>query len=361
MKYSVQSNEMMGFLNMLTANDRQQKMWKTEIPDLNGIDFNGLVEFISKNNILNTDFFKKIDPRNYSLRDFEKAIPKKYKKFLEIAYKAYHSFYEKSGVEKYARQIEEKINSLEQESFQQMARFYSLKNANNHTTTAYALASIDGSGSCSLSGQEKTFQLLTVKIPVDENMDIKKDISKLFHETAHGILEDSGSEKVLKEYFELNPGLSQFFQKYPILKRHETDNASLMVDEFLTTAFQKMFARDTLEIESSYRQPTIAAMAKKMVGSPEKPGILAEALKNGETFGSEFLKKLEKEFELAIPEIEKEITQTKESTHIFSTLLNGQEDGKNDPRDEAKTPQTNTEKKTTFPTTIVVESQKQRK
>ena len=83
-----------------------------------------------------------------------------------------------------------------------------------------------------------------------------------------------------------------------------------MVDEFLTTAFQKIFARDNLEIESSYAQPTIAIMAQKMVGTHEKPGILAKALKNGETFGPEFMKKVEREFEAAIPEIKGEIVNT---------------------------------------------------
>ena len=348
----------MGFFNMLTANSRQQEVWEKAIPELKEIDFKELIAFISQNDILNVDFFKQTNLSNYSLRDFTQLFQGKHKNTLEAAYTAYHSFYEKSGIKEYAEKIEQEINAVGKYSLKKMAQFYGLNG--NHNTIAYAVPSVDGSGSCSLSGQEKSFQLLTLKMPINENTDIKKDVSKLFHETAHGILEDSGSEKLLKKYFKLNPTLSQLFQKHPILKRHETDDASLMVDEFLTTAFQKMFARDTLKIESSYRQPTIAVMAQKMVGTSEKPGILAEALKNGETFGPEFLKKLEKEFESAIPEIEKEITQTKKSVHILSTLSNGKEDGKNDPRDEAKTPP-HTEKKTTLSTSIVIESQNQRK
>ena len=53
--------------------------------------------------------------------------------------------------------------------------------------------------------------------------------------------------------------------------------------------------------------------------------------------------------------------QTKKSAHIFSTLSNGKEDGKNDPRDATKTSQTHPEKKTTFPTATVLASKKQRK
>lgn len=55
------------------------------------------------------------------------------------------------------------------------------------------------------------------------------------------------------------------------------------------------------------------------------------------------------------------ISQTKKSAHILSTLSNGKEDGENDSRDEAKTPQTHPEKKTTFPTATVLVSKKQRK
>ena len=328
---------------MLTANSRQQEGWKTTIPKLNDIDFKGLVEFVSKNDILNVDFFKKIDPKNYSLKDFENFFGKKYIDTLEEAYKAYHSFCEKSGIKKYAKRIEEKINSLGQSSFQKMAQFYQLENEGNHTATAYVLASIDGSGSCSLSGKEKTFQLLTIKVPIDTNTDIKKDVSKLFHETAHGILEDSGSEKVLKRYLELNPELFQLFQNHPQLKRHKTDDVQLMIDECLTTAFQKMFARDNLEIESSYAQSTIAVMAQRMVGTPERPGILVKALKNGETFGPGFMKKFEKEFEIAVPEIEREIT-SKQAPPIMTRLSEATTKGESDPRNHVNTP-----KKPVFP------------
>ena len=329
MKYSVQPNEMMGFLNMLTANDRQQKKWISAIPELNNIDFKGLIEFISKNNILNVDFFKSIDPEKYSLIDFKSCIPENYTNNLEMAYNGYHSFYEKSNIENYVEQIEKTINSLGQDSFKQMAHFYGLKNADDYTTTAYALASIDGSGSCSLSGKDKSFQLLTIKIPPDENTDIKKDVSKLFHETAHGILEDSGAEKILKNYFKQKNLFTELMESRPDLKRHKTDSTQIIVDEFLTTAFQKIFSRNNFGIESSYSQATIAIMAQKMIGTPEKPGILAKALKKGETFGPVFMKKFENEFESAVPEIEKEIATKQEKSPVRARLSEAEKEGKN--------------------------------
>jgi len=318
MHYSVQPSEIMGFFNMLTANDRQQERWKETIPELEVMGFEELITFISQNNILNVDFFKQIDPSNYSLRDFTQLFPEKHKKMLETTYTAYHSFYEKSAVKEYTEKIEQEINAVGQDSFEKMAQFYGLKG--DHSTIAYTVPSVDGSGSCSLSGQEKSFQLLTLKMPIDENTNIKKDVSKLFHETAHGVLEDSGSEKILKDYFKQHNPVTDLVEKYPELKRHKTDSAQIMVDEFLTTAFQKIFARENLRIESSYAQPTIAMMASKMVGTHDKPGILAIALKNGHIFSLEFMKKLEKEFQSAIPEIKKEISSKQHKSSLMTIL-----------------------------------------
>ncbi len=354
--YSVQPSEIMGFFNMLTANDRQQARWKEAIPELKEIDFKGLTGFISQNDILNEDFFKKINLPNYSLTAFAQLFQEKHKNSLKVAYAGYHSFYENSGIEKYANKIEEEINRVGKDSFEKMAQFYGLKG--DISTIAYALPSIDGRGSCSLSGQKKSFQLLTLKMPIDKDTDINKDISKLFHETAHGVLEDSGSEKILKDYFGQNNLITDLMEKNPELKRYETDSAQTMVDEFLTTAFQKIFTRNKLGLESSYAQPTIAIMASKIVGTPDKPGILASSLKNGETFGPEFMKKLEEEFEKAvpeIPEIEKEfklklkLKLKQEKTPIRAILSEALKKGKNDPRNQVNATQENTKKKTVFP------------
>lgn len=317
MHYSVQPSEIMGFFNMLTANYRQQASWKETIPELKEIDFKGLTDFISQNDILNEDFFKKINLPNYSLTDFAQLF-QEHKNSLEGAYAAYHSFYKNSGIEEYANKIEEKINRVGKDSFEKMAQFYGLKG--DHSTIAYAVPSIDGSRSCSLSGQKKSFQLLTLKMPIDKNTNIEKDISKLFHETAHGVLEDSGSEKILKDYFKQHNLVPELLEKYPKLKRHPTDSAQIMFDEFLTTAFQKIFAREKLGIKSSYAQPTIAIMASKIVGTPEKPGILASRLKNGETFGPEFMKKFEKEFQSAIPKIKLAIALKKLEKEFQSAI-----------------------------------------
>lgn len=348
MKYSVQPNEMMGFFNMLTANSRQQEVWEKTIPELKEIDFKELISFISQNDILNVDFFKQINLSNYSFKDFTQLFQGKHKNTLEAAYTAYHSFYEKSGIKEYAEKIEQEINAVGKDSLKKMAQFYGLNG--NHNTIAYAVPSVDGSGSCSLSGQEKSFQLLTLKMPINENTDIKKDVSKLFHETAHGVLEDSGSEKILESHFGKHNIITDLMKKHPELKRHKTDSAQLMTDEFLTTAFQKIFARDSLGIESSYAQPTIAIMAQKMVGTSEKPGILAEALKNGETFGPEFMKKIEKEFESAVPEMEKEMAPKQDKSPLTARLSEATKDGKNDPRNQVNTAQEHTKKKNFFPT-----------
>lgn len=76
--------------------------------------------------------------------------------------------------------------------------------------------------------------------------------------------------------------------------------------------------------------------------------VLETAFKNGETFGPEFMKKFEKEFESAVPEIEKEIAPKQEKSSIMARLSEAANKGKDDPWNQLNTAQENTKKKPIF-------------
>ena len=124
--------------------------------------------------------------------------------------------------------------------------------------------------------------------------------SFIFHEKVHGIFDESGQSAWLRNYLTNDNPIAQAMGQYPELKQsEELDNvraAHQTIDEALTTAFQGLYEEQEAGLPIKIRddlyktQPTINTLAHKLIP------LIKEALKNGETFGPTFMKKVETEF-----------------------------------------------------------------
>jgi len=155
-------------------------------------------------------------------------------------------------------------------------------------------------------------------------IDIGGVSSTIYHEKVHGLFHDSEAVKKLSEYLKGDNKIVQILKDFPQLKRNpnvsDIEEAEMMVNESITSAFQEIMDEDVRgeKKEVLYANRVINKMAHKTLP------LLREALKNGETFGPEFMKKFEKEFEMALPEMKKETAPKQENTEkkaVFPALL----------------------------------------
>ena len=343
MHYSVQPNEIAGFIHFFSSTTPEQKdVWLDKYPELKETDFENLVALMAESkkksgpsisDSMLHDFIDKIkilDDLKKILDDYpRKDIDiNKMKQTLDSIWPIYDKFYQEQvgKLDSMSNQASTFMNQEAVKPLENVAKFYNYEIPQDYTvfTHIYPVATTETDSHQRGGRNRKSGEFLWFS-----NNILKKDnpeipYSTIFHEASHNIFSKSGEyDKALDSWDESSP-VVQFFKNNPQLKLRQNvsakDTAQGLLNEVLTTAFQGIFERDVLKQkrESLYANPVINIMAHRMIP------VLETAFKNGETFGPEFMKKFEKEFEMALPEMKKETAPKQENTEkktVFPSLL----------------------------------------
>ena len=204
----------------------------------------------------------------------------------------------KQSLTKCAGQLTQAMNASPALSIEQVAQFYSYQIPADHTAIMYIYPSENPYGT-NFSTPYGSIQAAGLRTDRPFN----PPRSFIFHEKVHGIFEESGQHAWLHKYLTADNPIVRAMSRYPELKQTEVlDSAQAArqtINEALTTAFQGIY-EERLQQETGLplkirdnlyeTQPAINTMAHRLIP------LLKDALKTGETFGSAFMKKVEKEF-----------------------------------------------------------------
>ena len=368
MNFSIQPNEIAGFIHFFSSTTPEQKdVWLDKYPELKTTNFENLITLMAENkkksgpsisDSMLHDFIDKIN----NLDDLKKVLDgypgkdidiNKMKQTLDSIWPIYDKFYQEqaSKLNSMSDQATQFMNKETVKPLENVAKFYNYKVPQDYTISTYlypvATAEKDPHQRGGRNRKSGVFIWFSDNLLKKDNP--KVPFSTIFHEATHNIFSKSGEADKSLDYETENSPVVHFFETHPEQKHNPKDSAKgssvWLLNETLTTAFQGIFERDILKQkrESLYANPAINIMAHRMIP------VLETALKNGETFGPEFMKKFEKEFEAALPEIEKEITPKQEKSPIMARLSEAANKGKDDPRNQVNATQENTEKKPIFP------------
>ena len=376
-KYSVQPNEIAGFISLLDAANfysqekDERRKWLERLPELKQTDFEKLVDFIREESLSAGKFIplrramqvflNKIN----SVDDLKKFIAKspnpeikadKINGMIDSVYPVYQKFYRDNEkiLQDTAPQVNDLLNKIALDPLKQVGHFFNpdYQPKEDKITVYMFPTSLNGHRGQNFHTQQEDQQWVALGADMLDGtrpIDTGKISSTIYHEKVHGLFHDSKADKKLSEYLKGDNKIVQILKDFPQLKRNpnvsETDEAEMMVNEAITSAFEGILNEDVRgkKKEVLYENHVINKMAHKTIP------LLREGLKSGEIFGPEFMKKFEKEFEMAVPEIEKEIASKQEKTPIMARLSEATKEGKNDLRNQVNATQKSTEKKTVFP------------
>ena len=344
MHYSVQPSEFAGFVSFLnTANFYHQEKgeknaWLERLPELKQTDFEKLVDFVRDENL--SEETKKLLSEMNSVDDLKEFITKssnpkikadKINAMIDSVYPVYQKFYQdnEKTLQNKASQVNDLLNKMALDPLKQVEHFFNpdYQPKEDKITVYMFPTSIIGVRGENFHTQQEDQQWIAIGIDTLDGtrpIDIGGVSSTIYHEKVHGLFHDSGADKKLSEYLKGDNKIVQTLKDFPQLKRNpnvsDIEEAEMMVDEAITSAFQEIMDEDVRgeKKEVLYSNYVINKMAHKTLP------LLREALKNGETFGPEFMKKFEKEFEMAVPEMKKETAPKQENTEkktVFPSLL----------------------------------------
>lgn len=341
MYYSVQPSEIAGFVALLNAADfyaqqhGEKNAWLEQLPDLKQTDFEKLVDFVRDENLF--EAMKKLLSEMSSVDDLKEFITKspnpkikadKINAMIDSVYPVYQKFYQDNEkiLQNKASQVNDFLNKMALDPLKQVGHFFNpdYQPKEDKITVYMFPTSIIGVRGENFHTQQEDQQWIAIGIDTLDGtrpIDIGRISSTIYHEKVHGLFHDSGADKKLSEYLKRDNKIVQILKDFPKLKRNpnvsDIEEAEMMVDESITSAFQEIMDEDVRgeKKEVLYSNYVINKMAHKTLP------LLRDALKNGETFGPEFMKKFEKEFEMAFPEKEKEVTPKQEKTQRLQNPL----------------------------------------
>ncbi|MBP5343994.1 MAG: hypothetical protein J6Y85_02845 [Alphaproteobacteria bacterium] len=311
MQYTVKSSEIMGFLGFImdakqemkgdalyelrvllqdidkgTAQQGHQTLSSTllyHVPELNSVlDIQNLVVSYCKTDVENAGKLNELIQSTYL--DYQKIYAVKSELLTTYAQNITALLNQKNGA----------IAALKN-----VGQFYGWHVEPDHEMLGYVYPSSESGGS-SLSQENGTFQVVGVRPDQYDLTDPQRQHNQLatwFHESVHGVFEESGAEKTLLAYLK-QPGnrLVQYMVDHPEFRRKPQENplesARALIDESLTTAFQGLFEREKLGGDRPvlYQNPVFDFMAHKMME------VLPEQIKAGKVFDINFIAQFEKEF-----------------------------------------------------------------
>jgi uncharacterized membrane-anchored protein YjiN (DUF445 family) len=341
MHYSVQPSEIAGFVALLNAANfyaqkhGEKSKWLEQLPDLKQTDFEKLVDFVRDEHL--SEETKKLLSEMSSVDDLKEFITKspnpkikadKINAMIDSVYPVYQKFYQDNEkiLQNKASQVNDFLNKMALDPLKQVEHFFNpdYKPKEDRITVYMFPTSIIGVRGENFHTQQEDQQWIAIGIDTLDGtrpIDIGRISSTIYHEKVHGLFHDSGADKKLSEYLKGDNNIVQTLKDFPQLKRNpnvsDIEEAEMMVDESITSAFQEIMDEDVRgeKKEVLYANHVINKMAHKTLP------LLREALKNGETFGPEFMKKFEKEFEMAFPEKEKEVAPKQEKTQQLQNPL----------------------------------------
>ena len=377
MKYSVRPNEIAGFISLLDAANfysqekGEKSKWLENLPELKQTDFEKLVDFVREESLSTGKFIplrramqvflNKMNSVD-DLKEFITRSPNpeikadKINSMIDSVYPVYQKFYRANEkiLQNTAPQVNDLLNKIALDPLKQVEHFFNpdYQSIEDKITVYMFPNFLNGHRGQNFHTQQEDQQWIALGADMLDGtrpIDIGKISSTIYHEKVHGLFHDSKADKKLSEYLKGDNKIVQILRDFPQLKRNpnvsETAEAEMMVNEAITSAFEGILNEDVRgkKKEVLYENHVINKMAHKTIP------LLREALKNGETFGPAFLKKFEKEFETAVPEIEKEIALKQRKSSVMARLSEATNKGKNDPRNQTNMPQKNTEGKSPFP------------
>ena len=340
MHYSVQPSEIAGFVALLNAADfyaqehGEKNAWLEQLPDLKQTDFEKLVDFVRDENLF--EAMKKLLSEMSSVDDLKEFITKslnpeikadKINAMIDSVYPVYQKFYQdnEKTLQNTAPQVNDLLNKITLDPLKQVGHFFNPDYQPKEDKITVYMFPTSIIGWCGENFHTKQEDQQWIAIGTDgldgiRPIDIGGVSSTIYHEKVHGLFHDSGADKKLSEYLKGDNKIVQILKDFPQLKRNpnvsDIEEAEMMVNESITSAFQGILDEDVLgkKKEVLYANRVINKMAHKTLP------LLREALKNGETFGPEFMKKFEKEFEMALPEMKKETAPKQENTEKKTVL-----------------------------------------
>lgn len=374
MSYSVQPNEIAGFIALLDAANfyaqehAERRKWLEHFPELKKTRFEELVDYIRDESqscgkaLPLRRVIQMFLPEIHSLDNLKNHISKsrnpdidssKIGEMIDSVYPVYQKFYKSNEktLHKTAMQATELLNKIAFEPLKQVSHFF---NPEYQPTEKPIVVYMFPTAINGWRGQN--FHTQKGDIPQEDQqwialgadmmegsrpIDVGNISSTIYHEKIHGIFHDSKADKTLRDFLKSGNKIVQTLRDFPELKRNPNvpaiNEAEMMVNEALTSAFEGILNEEVRgkKKEILYENDVINTMAHKAIP------LLRETLKTGKTFGPDFLKKFEKEFVTAVPEM----LALKKEKILSSRLSNGSKDGQNDLRDETKISQVSTEKK----------------
>ena len=365
--YFVQPNEMAGFVFLLDAGDfyaqekekNEKNRWLTLFPELKKTKFEELIDFFQKEketakstkHISLMDAFKKLIPHIQSLEDLKKIIakspnsnfnPEKINAIIQPVFEIYHRFYSanEDKLNNFAKLSTNTLNDKTVEFLSKAGRFFNPKYQPKMFTTYVFPSSVSGVRGQSFHTVAKDFitstedkQSLAIGSNVLDGtakMGNGLIFSTIFHETIHGLFEDSGARGVMSKYLPPDNPIVKTLETFPELKRNpnvsDKNEAEMMINEAITCAFQGILEKEKRPDgirENLYSHPVINIMAHKTIP------LLKDAMETGETFGPDFMKKFEKEFISSMDEMQKKIHEQKVADNLKACLSKGKYGGEN--------------------------------
>jgi len=341
MHYSVQPSEIAGFVAFLDAanfyhqENGEKNAWLERLPELKQTDFEKLVDFVRDENLY--EAMQMLLSEKNSVDDLKEFITKslnseikadKINAMIDSVYPVYQKFYQdnEKTLQNTAPQVNDFLNKMALDPLKQVGHFFNPDYQPKEDKITVYMFPTSIIGWCGENFHTKQEDQQWIAIGTDgldgiRPIDIGGVSSTIYHEKVHGLFHDSGAYKKLSEYLKGDNKIVQILKDFPELKRNpnvsDIEEAEMMVNESITSAFQEIMDEDVRgeKKEILYSNYVINKMAHKTLP------LLRDALKNGETFGPEFMKKFEKEFEMAFPEKEKEVAPKQEKTQQLQNPL----------------------------------------
>ena len=356
--YSVQPNEMAGFIALLDCADfyseekKEREGWLELLPQLKDTDFNELVNFMrdekqSERKRLKTslmDALRILLPEIHSLEELKEKIakspnpdvkPEEIGMMIDSVYPIYQEFFHQ-----YAPLLKEKgeeiagvLNEHAQDSLERVAHFYKPGYHLEEQIEMYifpnAVKGLRGQNLKNTSGCKQWIAIGQDRLMNPDSIDKGQCASLLYHEKVHGVFKDTGARDWLREYLNEDNPIVKKLNENPELKRNpnvsDESEAGMMVDEALTSAFQGILEEQVRGHvpDVLYSNHVINIMAHRAIP------LVKEALKSGETFGLGFMKKFEQEFVSSLEEMKEQVHKQKVAESLGSCLSDGKQSGEN--------------------------------
>ena len=354
MRYSVQPNEIAGFVALLDAANfysqehGEKSKWLERFPELKNTKFEELVDFIRDESQssgkalplrkLLQVFLPEIrsvdDLKNYIRQSRNSNIDSvKIGEMIDSVYPVYQKFYQanEAKLKDTAKRATELLDKIAIEPLKQVSHFFNpeYQPAEKITTVHMFPTAINGwrgQNFRTQKGDTPQEDQQWVALGADlmngtHPIDVGCISSTIYHEKVHGIFHDSGADKKLSDFLKSENKIVQMLTDFPELKRNPNvravNEAEMMVNETLTSAFEGILNEDVRgkEKEILYENHMINTMAHRMIP------LLREAIKTGETFGPEFMKKFENEFIKAVPKMLESAHRNKVAKSLQRTLF----------------------------------------